>query len=368
MDTVFPLGFPASTVLYLVFYVATLVLHVVFMNYVLAGSLYLAWATVMPVRNANSPSRSRLALTLRDWLPFSLSAAITAGVAPLLFVQILYRREFYTANLLLSWRWMLVIPVLIGAFYLLYLLKGKAIDRWPHAVRAAIGIGVAGCFLFVGFCWTANHLLSISRDAWPGVYISADLTSILTNVVPRLFTWSAGSFAAMAMLAGWQLYWKQRRLAPDEFDDIRFDVNRLACAAIGGLVVATISGLVLLSRLDGELRGILLGVVSLPYFIAAFVGVLIQIAAWLVMWRLGRFSASCLCCLTFGCLATLLSATVMREVIRLTRVDIDQLLPVHAHASEIDGFAAFLGFFVINAFLISLCVWLVRKHTKQADQ
>ena len=42
-----------------------------------------------------------LAAPLRDWLPFVLSAAITAGIAPLLFVQILYQRAFYTANLLL---------------------------------------------------------------------------------------------------------------------------------------------------------------------------------------------------------------------------------------------------------------------------
>ena len=66
------------------------------------------------------------------------SAAITAGVAPLLFLQILYQREFYTANLLLFNRWMAILPVLIVGFYSLYLIKGDWLwqQRWP--LRAVV--------------------------------------------------------------------------------------------------------------------------------------------------------------------------------------------------------------------------------------
>ena len=53
---------------------------IVFMNYVLAGSAYLAAHSVFRGRtNEESP----LAELLRDWMPFMLSAAITAGIAPL---------------------------------------------------------------------------------------------------------------------------------------------------------------------------------------------------------------------------------------------------------------------------------------------
>ena len=43
MNEVFPFGLPPATALYLVLYVLTLSVHVVFMNYCLGGSLYLAW-------------------------------------------------------------------------------------------------------------------------------------------------------------------------------------------------------------------------------------------------------------------------------------------------------------------------------------
>ena len=61
-----------------------------------------------------------------DWLPAILGLAITAGIAPLLFVQILYKHQFYTANLLLFNRFMLLLPALIVAYYMLYLVRSHA--------------------------------------------------------------------------------------------------------------------------------------------------------------------------------------------------------------------------------------------------
>ena len=42
MSLPFPFGFPAATQLYLVLLVATLLVHMIFMHYVLAGTAYLA--------------------------------------------------------------------------------------------------------------------------------------------------------------------------------------------------------------------------------------------------------------------------------------------------------------------------------------
>ena len=127
MDATFPFGFDPPLAFYLTLYVLTLVLCAFFMTYVLAGSLYVAWATVFPGQQRVLRCQQPLARVLREWIPFVLSGAITAGVAPLLFVQIIYREQFYTANLLLGWRWLVVVPVLIVAFYLLYVLKSKMV-------------------------------------------------------------------------------------------------------------------------------------------------------------------------------------------------------------------------------------------------
>ena len=137
MESFFPFGVPGPTLLYLMLYVLTLAVHFVFMNYVFAGTLYVAVVGVGRADAALARLHNPIALTLRDWLPFAFSGVITAGVAPLLFVQILYPEHFYTANLLLFHRWMAVVPVLIVAFYLLYLLKSTSLSDWPAAWRVA---------------------------------------------------------------------------------------------------------------------------------------------------------------------------------------------------------------------------------------
>ena len=59
METPFPFGLPFPTAFYLTLYLLTLMIHIVFMNYVLAGSAYLAVHTVMHGRaDSGSPLAS----------------------------------------------------------------------------------------------------------------------------------------------------------------------------------------------------------------------------------------------------------------------------------------------------------------------
>ena len=137
--TLFPFALPGPTATYLVLYLVTLAAHFAFMGYVLAGSGYVAVSALSQRAGGASGAdesiadESIVAPILRDWLPFALGTAITAGVAPLLFLQVLYKEHFYTANLLLFYRWLAVVPVLIAGFYLLYLQKSQTAARLPAA-------------------------------------------------------------------------------------------------------------------------------------------------------------------------------------------------------------------------------------------
>ncbi|MEQ8786001.1 MAG: hypothetical protein RIC55_06865 [Pirellulaceae bacterium] len=382
MQTLFPFGFPYPTAFYLTLYVLTLVLHVLAMNYVLAGSIYVAVMGLIPRRNqhpnASGASGERepapkievdppLTALLREWLPFAVSAAITAGVAPLLFVQIVYQREFYTANLLLSWRWMIVIPTLIVAFYLLYLLKSDTFRRWPYAVRATIGLLTAGCFLFVAFCWTANHLLSIAPDAWPSVYQTRDVTPVLQFVAPRLALWAFGSFAAMAMIAGWQLWGAHRRGVVSQ-ERLAPEVGKLAAAAIGGLVLSVAAGNLVLMVTTKDQRALLFGEFALPYVVVAIAAAAVQAALWGVIGYTRRLSAGVLVSLTVACLTSLIGVAAARESFRLANIsDLPRLYAAHAESAEVGGFAAFAVFLVLNTALIGFCLWLVRTQRRKTD-
>ena len=171
MDRMFPFGFESHLSFYLVVYVLTLVVHVFLMAYVLAGSLWLAWATLFPGTDLIPRTKQPLARILRDWMPFALSGAITAGVAPLLFVQILYRQQFYTANLLLGWRWMVVIPVLVIAFYLLYVVKSKVVSRMvaagpTGAVDQHCGLFSVRCILLDCQSSAESRCISVAGCLW----------------------------------------------------------------------------------------------------------------------------------------------------------------------------------------------------------
>jgi len=239
MDRVFPFGLPLPTAFYLSLYVLTFVLHHAVVQYVVAGSLYVSWSTLVRRRSLSEEGLERIAELLRDWLPFALSAAITAGVAPLLFMQIVYPRHFYTANLLLSWRWMVVVPVLIVAFYLLYVIKSSILARWSWISSALVVVATSACFLFVGFCWTANHLLANDAEQWPEVYASNVVPLPVSAVLLRTLVWVGGSFATMATAVAWQLRVAQQ---DGEAESAREVVRRLALVSVAGLLVAVVAG------------------------------------------------------------------------------------------------------------------------------
>ena len=166
LAAIFPFEYPLPTAFYLFWYVLTLVIHVVFMNYVLGGITYLGLSSL-----AGRPNRNQLALMLRDWMPFAIGVAITAGVAPLLFIQILYQKAFYTANLLLFHRWMIILPILIVGFYLTYLLKAKKVADWPYAVRVLLGLASFACFAFMFVISWRMTLIIIGAAAALGLVI-----------------------------------------------------------------------------------------------------------------------------------------------------------------------------------------------------
>jgi len=231
MTGVFPwsLGGPLS--LYLGLYVVTLAIHAVFVGYVLCGT---GWVAVAAVRGRPDP----IAAVARDWLPFALGAAITAGVAPLLFVQILYQDRFYTSNLLLFHRWMAVVPALIAGFYLLYLHKSERIRH--RALSALVPIAAAACFVFVAWSWTENHLLGLDERAWRDFYGERRWFYSSPALVPRLATWLAAALPIFAMGASWQV----RATRVDASAQ-----RRLAALALIGIAASAIAAYVQLGAL-----------------------------------------------------------------------------------------------------------------------
>src|SRR5213078_424860 len=203
--------FDASTEsLWLALYLVSFALHAVLVSYVAAGAVY---ALVAALRRSADPIAERT----RDWLPFLLGAGITAGIGPLLFLQLLYQRRFYTANLLMGPRWGAVVPALILGFYALYLAKAS-----EHRRRLALGAGAA-CFGFVAWSWTELHQVMLDDAGWRAMYAAGERFHLDAAVLPRLAIWAGAMLALFATVAAWPASAAERR--------------RLAALALTGLII-----------------------------------------------------------------------------------------------------------------------------------
>ena len=354
---------PVATWVYLTFYITTLFVHFVFMAYVLGGSIYLLVSKLGPGSklNISTIKADPVIGLLRDWMPFAISAAITAGVAPLLFIQILYKHSFYTANLLLLHRWMAIVPVLIAAFYLAYVVKSGRFDRMARRWRIALLTLVAACFLFVAWSWTENHLLSLDRDKWLSFYEANRWLYFSKKLLPRLLTWIALTFAIMPQLVRWQLWVTNAVGAGDEARLIR---RRLNWISFGGLAVSSLflaaTGIpyVDVSHLPNTLQlaksiGLFGGGASLliALLMLAIVPPRPTTAAYLRP-RLVLIIALALYLLAILCL---------RELQRLATVDLAKLIPKHEAAAESGGLLVFIAFTIINITLAYVCIRIAKK-------
>ncbi len=360
MDSLFPLSLPAASAFYMTLYLLTFMIHHAMMHYVMAGSLYIAWATAFPGSSATPRSEQPLALLIRDWTPFMLSGAITAGIAPLLFIQILYQKSFYTANLLLGWRWMLIIPVLIIAFYLLYLLKSSVITKWPSVVRVNLPLFTALCFLFVGFCWTVNNSVGNHEENWAKIYTDQTIP-VAWSILARMGIWIAGSFATLAVITGWQIASKKNKDSPEN-GTCDLQAKQLASVSLFGLTMAGISAGIYYWSLEPGIQSALLGPSVLLWLMLAIVGVIVQVLGWLFQFRNACLCRKHLTMVTTGLIAALSGTTILREVIRLQFIDIHKLYPLHEKSSQVGGLSVFLLFALMNTILIVYCLRLVRTR------
>ena len=286
--------------LWLVLYLLTWALHAVFVGYVLVGSAY---ALVQSLRKADDPIAERA----RDLLPFMLGCGITAGVAPLLFLQLLYQERFYTANLLLGPRWGAVVPALIAGFYALYLAKAASSLRWR---RIALAIAT-GAFLFVAWSWTEIHLVMRDDTVWRSMYGAGDRLYGQSAVLPRLLLW----LGAMPILFATFSLW------------LAAPTRGLAVIAIVGHAVVGVA--VCLMVVNGvaidHARG---------WLYLLLVAVAIELAGWL--WLARRPSSAAATLVTAAATAALLAGAVVREAPRLVLLE-----PARPAAREAAGFPVF---------------------------
>lgn len=184
-----PLPLPSPPWLLWSLLLLTFFLHLLAMNFVLGGSILGIAARVRGL--------TELTQWLRKTMPTMVAAAITFGVAPLLFLQALYGRLFFTSSVLMAWFWLAVVPLLIVAYYCAYALAFRG-DRSLIAGLMTL------IFLAIAFIYTNNMTLMLRADRFLPMFV-ADARGVQLNLsdptlVPRYLHMVLGAIAVAGLV------------------------------------------------------------------------------------------------------------------------------------------------------------------------
>jgi len=195
-----PIPLPAPIWLFKLLHIVTLSLHFVAMEILVGGLLI---AVLLNLLGRSIPAATAASAIARR-LTIVMTYVINLGIPPLLFAQVLYGRAIYTSSVMIGLRWILVIPALILAYWLLYrfaaaLEAGR--QGWWIGLIAWIIIGA------IAHVYSTNMTLMLRPEAWQSMYSASSLGTHLptgdTTTIPRFLFLLISGFVAAGL---WLIY------------------------------------------------------------------------------------------------------------------------------------------------------------------
>lgn len=144
------------------------------------------------IGNPKLISEGNLFSILTNKIPTSVAVGVNLGVAPLLFLQVIYGHLFYTSSVLMGVYWILVIPLLIIAYYSTYIHA-----RSQKLATVAIFI-TSLILLYIGFMQVNNLSLMTQPAKWTAYFENRSGTILNISdpaFLPRYLHFLAASVA-----------------------------------------------------------------------------------------------------------------------------------------------------------------------------
>jgi hypothetical protein len=160
-----PMPDPGPVWLFRVLLLLTFFLHVLFMNVLLGGSFI---ALLGMLKRQTSDFSAQLARDLGKALPPVFAFTITLGVAPLLFLQVLYGHLLYASSILMAVPWLSVIALVLVSYYSVYTFSFRA-EKSPALATGALGLAVL-LLAAIAHIYTNNFTLMLHPERWLEVY------------------------------------------------------------------------------------------------------------------------------------------------------------------------------------------------------
>ncbi|WDP92191.1 MAG: hypothetical protein HUN04_21695 [Desulfobacter sp.] len=182
----------------------TFLLHLLFMNAMLGSGI------IALVREFKMDARGdRLNHEMAEKWPYTIALTVNMGVAPLLFLQVLYGHFIYTSSILMAVYWISVILLLIIAYYAAYIYDFK-FEAMGQARKIFIAIGVI-LLLWIAFVFSNNMVMMIRPEAWQAYFRNPFGTVLSLSdpmLVPRYLHFVAASVAVAGLFQA--IVWKMK--------------------------------------------------------------------------------------------------------------------------------------------------------------
>ncbi len=193
-----PMPLPGPVWLLRTLLLLTFFLHVLFMNCLLGGT---AVALVCAMRRKSSAFSARLAGDLGRLLPSVFAFTITLGVAPLLFLQVMYGQFLYSSSILIGAPWLAIIGMVILAYYGVYFFSMK---EHEHKGKTTVVLTlVLPLLASVAFVYSNAFTLMLGPERWLGLYHSHasgwNLNWSEPSLLPRYLHFVLGAFAVSGL-------------------------------------------------------------------------------------------------------------------------------------------------------------------------
>lgn len=189
-----PTPLPAPAWLFQALLLVTFFVHILFLNVTLGGTVIGAVHGFL-AKGQDAPGR-RLGRLLIGLLPASVSFTVTTGIAPLLFVQLMYGQVFYAATVLVGWLWLAILPLIVVGYYSIYLYKFEV--RAPGGRPVWLGVAAA-CFVVVAAIQVLVNVLQLTPSRWEAVAVAARAVTHDPTVLPRYLHFLLGSVAVAGL-------------------------------------------------------------------------------------------------------------------------------------------------------------------------
>ena len=345
-----PNPLPAPFWVFKLLLVVTFFLHILAMNFMLGGAVL---ALVAKWRPKNRETNNRVFFDIAKKLPSLLPATITLGIAPLLFVQVLYGQFFYTSSIVVAWPWFLVLVVLTVAYYGFYYVSFQN-GQNPGKAGGVMLLSVVLIFI-IGFVYSNNLTLSQTPGRWGAKYFANpsgwNLNLSEPTLIPRFLHFFTAAVAVGGLLLVFIAFAKWKRDADYARHLFQFGGKAFMYATMAQFIV----GIWFLASLPRDMRTLFLGD-NVAATVLLVIGVLGAIGAIFLMAEALRKENVRLAAYYVSGITgvVILSMSVMRDILR------DAYLKPYFHSEQFavkTQWSVFPLFLVL--FIAGVILWFV---------